>query len=161
MRRLVPIDHRIPAVAQRIHTIRMAAYRQEAELLGVTDFAPLAQTVDDVLASTDTFVGAFEDEVLAGVISVGDDEEGRGLNISSLVVHPARQRRGIGRSLLDAVIASHIDSELTVQTAAANAPALALYRQVGFEAYRHWFVGREPLELVKLSRRAARRIIPA
>ena len=97
---LSSIDHRIYVVAQQIHAIRMAAYKQEAELLGLTRFPPLERKVDDILASSEEFIGAFEDETLAGVLSVGPDEEGRGMSISSLVVHPAYQQRGLGRALV-------------------------------------------------------------
>ena len=48
---LSSIDHRIYVVAQQIHAIRMAAYKQEAELLGLTRFPPLERKVDDILAS--------------------------------------------------------------------------------------------------------------
>jgi len=151
---LSSIDHRIYVVAQQIHAIRMAAYKQEAELLGLTRFPPLERKVDDILASSEEFIGAFEDETLAGVLSVGPDEEGRGMSISSLVVHPAYQQRGLGRALVRVATERYSASELTVQTAAANAPALALYARFGFNEYRRWAFGSEPLELVKLSRSA-------
>jgi ribosomal protein S18 acetylase RimI-like enzyme len=152
---LSSIDHRTHVVAQQVHAVRIAAYKQEAELLRVTRFPPLEQQVADILNSSEDFLGAFENQSLAGVLSVCQDEEGRGLSISSLVVLPAQQRRGVGRALVKAVIEQHHTSEFTVQTAAANAPALALYAEFGFKEYRRWAFGSEPLELVKLSRSAA------
>ena len=152
---LSSIDHRILAVAQQIHAIRMAAYTQEAKLLGVAHFSPLERGVDDILASTEEFIGAFENETLSGVLSMCADEEGKGVNISSLVVHPHHQRRGLGQALVRAATDRHPTLELTVQTAAANVPALALYARLGFKEYRRWSSGNEPLELVKLSRSSA------
>jgi ribosomal protein S18 acetylase RimI-like enzyme len=152
---LSSIDHRTHVVALQVHAIRMAAYKQEAELLRVTHFPPLERKVTDILNSEEVFIGAFENQALAGVLSVCQDEEGRGLSISSLVVLPAQQRRGVGHALVRAVIERHHTSEFTVQTAAANAPALALYTKFGFEEYRRWAFGNEPLELVKLSRSPA------
>jgi ribosomal protein S18 acetylase RimI-like enzyme len=154
---LSSIDHRAHVIAQQVHAVRMAAYKQEAKLLRVARFPPLEKQIDDILNSSGEFLGAFENQTLAGVLSVCQDEEGRGLSISSLVVLPAQQRRGVGRALITAVIERHHTSEFTVQTAAANAPALALYAEFGFKEYRRWAFGSEPLELVKLRRAPAAR----
>jgi ribosomal protein S18 acetylase RimI-like enzyme len=99
--------------------------------------------------------GAFEDEALAGVLSLCPDEEGRGISISSLVIHPAYQQRGLGQALVREATERYLASELTVQTAVANIPALSLYARFGFKEYRRWACGNEPLELVKLSRSPA------
>lgn len=155
------VDHRTRNMARQLHAVQMLAYAQEAALLGVDRFPPLEQTVEDLTGSTDEFVGAFVDDVLVGAVAVGRDDEGPGETITSLVVHPAHQRRGIGRSLLRAVIARGRASGMTVQTAAGNMPALALYGQFGFRVYRRWFVGREPIELVKLRRDAEHCVMPA
>lgn len=146
------IDHRSRAMAQRIHVVQMAAYAQEAALLGVVSFAPLDRTVDDLIGSPDRFIGAFDDDELAGVIAVGSDDEDDGETIDSLVVHPSQQRRGVGRTLLQEVIASARTSRITVQTAAGNLPALDLYQRFGFRVVRRWFDGPGVLELVKLQR---------
>lgn len=149
------LDHRLPTIARQIHAIRRAAYKQEAELLGVAHFPPLERSLEDVLNSCEAFVGASQDSELVGVVSTCADDEGRGINISSLVVHPAHQRRGFGIALVRAVMQRYAGTELTVQTAAANAPALSLYAHIGFWEYRRWTVGQEGLELVKLSLSAA------
>lgn len=149
------LDHRLPTIARQIHAIRRAAYKQEAELLAVAHFPPLERSLEDVLNSCEAFVGASQDSELVGVVSTCADDEGRGINISSLVVHPAHQRRGFGIALVRAVVQRYAGTELTVQTAAANAPALSLYAHLGFREYRRWTVGQEALELVKLSLSAA------
>jgi ribosomal protein S18 acetylase RimI-like enzyme len=141
-------------VATRIHAIQMLAYAQEAKLLGAIYFPPLQRTVRDIQGSAESYLGVFEQGTLVGALSHWPDEEGLGTNIASLVVHPAFQRRGFGRALLASFMAARAGDEITVQTGARNGPALALYGQHGFVEHRRWFVGREPLELVKLRRPA-------
>jgi hypothetical protein len=65
---LSTIDHRIPVVAQQIHTVRMAAYKQEAQLLGLTRLPPLERRLDDIISSSEEFIGASETGILARVL---------------------------------------------------------------------------------------------
>jgi ribosomal protein S18 acetylase RimI-like enzyme len=141
-------------MARQIHLVQMNAYAQEALLLGAVYFPPLERTVEDVRASAEKFSAAFVGSDIVGAISVLSDEEGLGINIASLVVSPQFQRQGIGRALMAAVLESHRSDGFTVQTGVKNLPALALYRQLGFVEVRRWLVGREPLELTKLHRKA-------
>jgi ribosomal protein S18 acetylase RimI-like enzyme len=150
------LHHRQRAVALQIHAVLMLAYAQEAALLEVKNFAPLEQTAGDIEASDDFFLGIFQDQQLLGVISVRPDDEPRQVNIASLVVHPAQQRQGVARALLTDALQRAEAATFSVSTAAKNAPALALYQQFGFEAYR-WgtlqgTAGEEALALVKLRR---------
>jgi ribosomal protein S18 acetylase RimI-like enzyme len=150
------LSHRQPAVAAQIHTVLMLAYAQEAALLGVKNFPPLEQTASDIEASDEFFLGCFRDQELLGVISVRLDDEPGQINIASLVVHPAHQRRGVARALLTSALHRAAGAVFSVSTAAQNAPALALYQQFEFEAYR-WgtlqgTAGDDALALVKLRR---------
>jgi GNAT superfamily N-acetyltransferase len=108
--------------------------------------------VADIFGSQELFVGAFEDDVLAAVVSLCPDDDGRGMCLSSLVVHPAHQRRVLGRALGKSAIERVGDVDFYVQTAVANAPALALYVSLGFSEQRRWCVGPESLELLELRR---------
>jgi ribosomal protein S18 acetylase RimI-like enzyme len=74
------------------------------------------------------------------------------MNVASLVVTPQFQRQGIGAALMGSVVATHGSGAITVQTGVKNLPALSLYARAGFTEIRRWFVGREPLELVRLLR---------
>jgi len=152
--RIERADHRDVATARPLHAVQMHAYAQEAALLGAVYFPPLERTVDDLRASDEAFLAAFSGDTLVGAISLLPDDEGMGVTVASLVVSPPCQRRGIGRGLLRAVLDTHGHARLTVQTGVRNVPALALYREAGFVELRRWFVGREPLELVRLLRPA-------
>lgn len=152
MENITLLDHRDPLVAQQIHAVLLLAYAQEAELLKVKHFEPLERTSADISSSTDYYLGAFLGQQLVASLSVGPDEEPAQIAITSLVVHPSRQRQGVGRSLvLEAIRRAH-GAVLSVSTAADNAPALCLYRSLGFVEYRWGAVGPEHLALVKLRR---------
>lgn len=159
---IAPLDHRDPAMAALIHAILMPAYAQEAALLGVTAFAPLQRTVDDLRADDDAYLGAFLGTRLVASLSIGPDtdagEEDAGQwLISSLVVQPEFQRRGIARTLLGEALRAGAGRVFTVTTGLANAPALALYQGLGFVPYRLGTAGSEELALVKLRRGMAGR----
>jgi ribosomal protein S18 acetylase RimI-like enzyme len=130
------------------------AYAQEARLLQIEDFPPVDRTVDDIRTSDDFHLGAWVGEHLAGVLSIGPDDEPRQLCITGLVVRPDRQRAGVGRALLEDALARGQGMAFAVSTAAGNTPALALYQALGFVPYRYGVVGAKALPLVKLRRAA-------
>jgi len=151
-----PLDHRQRAVAEQIHAVMRPAYAQEAQLLRVQQklrhFAPLDTTVEDVQRRVEFHLGAWSGDILQGVVSVGPDDEADQLCIGMLVVHPLAQRQGIARALMQDALQRGEGMVFAVATAAVNAPALALYRELGFVAYRHGSMGAEQLALVKLRR---------
>jgi ribosomal-protein-alanine N-acetyltransferase len=59
---------------------------------------------------------------------------GDGIDIAAIAVEPARRRGGVGRALLAAALARLPGVAVTLEVAADNAPALALYRAAGFVA---------------------------
>ncbi len=145
-----PVDHHDPAMAAAIHAVQMAAYTQEARLLGARQFPPLERTVRDIQISTENYFAAFDNKILVGVVSLGPGEDPKVKNIASLVVTPARQREGIANLLLQMVLEQYGAGPITVQTAAKNLPALELYAKFGFVECKRWSVGAEALELVRL-----------
>ena len=147
-----PLDHRQRAVAEQIHAVLRLAYAQEAALLQVPHFTPLDTTVDDVQRSVEFHLGAWSGEDLLGVVSVGPDDEPDQLCIGMLVVHPSAQRQGIARALMQDALRRGAGMVYAVATGAANKPALALYRELGFVTYRRGSMGLEQLALVKLRR---------
>ena len=128
----------------------MLAYAQEAELLEVKDFAPLKRTVQDVQGSGDFHLAALDGNEIVGALCLGPDDEPDQLQISSLVVHPKWQRRGVGRALLAEALRRAAGMTISVSTGTKNTPALTLYREFGFVPYRYGTIGSEALALVKL-----------
>ncbi|MDP1900618.1 MAG: GNAT family N-acetyltransferase [Rubrivivax sp.] len=155
MDRIERLNHRDPVVARRIHLVLGLAHAQEAELLQVRHFTPLERSAADIQASTDDHLGALRGDQLLGVVALGPDDEPGQLSVATLVVHPAHQRQGVARALLTHVLQAAPDTVFAVATGARNAPALALYRSLGFVEYRRGSIGPEALPLVKLRRAAA------
>jgi ribosomal protein S18 acetylase RimI-like enzyme len=147
-----PVDQADPEMAERIHAVQMAAYAQEALLVGAKRFPLLEKTAHDVQVSGERYFGAFDGELLVGVVCVDLDDDPKVHNIASLVVDPARQREGIASRLMQTVLEKYGVERITVQTAAKNLPALALYKKFGFVECQRWAVGEEALELVRLLR---------
>jgi ribosomal protein S18 acetylase RimI-like enzyme len=143
------LDHTDPAQAAAICELLVAAYTVEAQLIGVTDFAPLRRTADDIAAAASTFVGGSADGRLVAVAEL--EELGtEAVHIASFAVHPAVFRRGIGHGLLRHVLEAVGPGRVTVSTAAANRPAIALYEKGGFAISRRWEI--EGIDMVTLAR---------
>lgn len=133
IRKLEPTDK---TVASLIHRVFQSSYAVEAELIGVSDFPPLARCIEDISGSATDFYGYFEQDTLAAVIEVGLENEH--LDIHSLTVAPEFFRRGIAGKLIDHVL-NHFDYEIaTVETAVVNAPAIRLYNKHGFVEFKRW-----------------------
>jgi len=148
------IDHTVGQIAAQVQAIQSAAYLQEAKLLGASWFPPLERTAADIQRSPDLFFGAYADDVLVGVASLGAASPDRHATIASMTVAPTYQRRGIARALLASLMARLDGQNVIVSTGARNTPALALYSSFGFVVHRHSTVGPEHLALVELRRKA-------
>jgi GNAT superfamily N-acetyltransferase len=129
---LVRLDLLEQANAEALLALQRRAYAVEAELVGSDAIPPLHETLAELQASGETFLGAFVDGELAGAIS-WRFEDGT-LDIHRLVVDPRRSRQGIGSTLVRAALAAEPAARRAiVQTGAANAPARTLYLREGFE----------------------------
>lgn len=113
-------------VLRELWTVQRLAYAVEAELIGFDGIPPLHESLDDLRACGETFLGLYDEEGLAGAVSYL--MEGSTVDICRLVVHPRAHRRGIASKLLDALP----DGPQTVSTGSRNEPALRLYRKRGF-----------------------------
>lgn len=158
--RVDTLMHRDAAVARQIHAVLQRAYAQEASLLGLSDFAPLARTAADIQAEAAVYLGAWRGDTLLGSISIERDDAPGQLCIAVLSVDPDWQRQGVARALLRQALRLGDGMVFVVATAAANIPALALYRGEGFEVYRHGSVGPGALALVGLRRSPSPRADP-
>ena len=114
----------LPAEAAEVLAVQRAAYAVEAELIGHP--VPIGP-----LEGEEVWV-AEVDGAVAGVLGL----EGR--TIARLAVSPSYMRRGIGRALVEHALSLGAGS---VGTAAANAPALALYASLGFSVAGESVVG--------------------
>ncbi len=131
---LDPTQH---GVAEEIHRVLQASYQVEGRLLGIEDFPPLRRTVEEIRCATTTFHGMRVEAELAAVAEL-EATSGDSAHINSFVVHARFFRRGLGRTLLLSLQGLSPLARLTVSTAAANEPALALYTQSGFHKEREW-----------------------
>ena len=136
----------------QLHGVWIAAYTQEAALLGASDFPPLRRESSDLLAADEAAFLANLDGQLAGAVVFNQMTEIACVQIHALVVAPSLQRRGVARALVGAVVRHHPGLTLEVSTGAANTPALALYRQFGFREVCRSVAGPESLEIVTLKR---------
>ncbi len=150
--RIEPLDNGDPSVAKAIHAVQMAAYAQEARLLGAQCFPPLQRTQASIRSRQERFLGAFLGKVLVGTLSLEAGDQSNEINIASLVVAPERQRRGIAWRLVARALRDCESRAVTVSTAARNATALRLYTAYGFVEHSRRLVGPEPIEVVKLRR---------
>jgi ribosomal protein S18 acetylase RimI-like enzyme len=122
----VILDLSDDTVLRELWTVQRLAYAVEAELIGFDGIPPLHESLDDLRACGETFLGLYDEEGLAGAVSYR--MEGSTVDICRLVVHPRAHRRGIASKLLDALP----DGPQTVSTGSRNEPALRLYRKRGF-----------------------------
>jgi ribosomal protein S18 acetylase RimI-like enzyme len=140
------------ATAALVHRVQCAAYRQEADLLGVESLPALTRGVEDLQHLGETFAGIYLQGDLAAACSFEDVDP---FEICSLVVHPSFQRRGLGAALLRWLLSQSSQRCVAVSTGARNVPALALYAQFGFVEVRRSFFTDPPLEVVHLERPAS------
>ncbi|QDQ25050.1 GNAT family N-acetyltransferase [Chitinimonas arctica] len=146
---LVQIDLADTLLALELLQVQRVAYQQEAELIGYPALPPLRETLPELLDCGETVLGWRVDGELRG--AVGYLAQAGQADICRLVVAPAWQRQGIARQLLQALIDNDEYAAITVTTAAANLPALALYREMGFLPSTP-FTTPDGLALVRLQR---------
>jgi ribosomal protein S18 acetylase RimI-like enzyme len=108
--------------------LQRAAYAVEAELIGFDGIPPLHESLEDLRACGESFLGT---EGLTGAVSWVRLDDGT-LDICRLVVHPRAHRTGVASALLDALDDLEPADRAVVSTGTANLPALSLYRRRGF-----------------------------
>lgn len=77
-----------------------------------------------------TFLITREGDIVTGCI-ISDTHRGKS-RIMNIAVHPEYRKRGIGRLLMNTVIAQHPDRSVVLMVQEHNAAAQQLYIQLGF-----------------------------
>lgn len=122
-------------LAVRLLQVQHAAYAVEAGLIGFDGIPPLQEDLDGLMASTEHWLGVYDDAQLVGAVAYELPDE-RTVEISRLVVDPAYARRGHGRALLDHLDEVEPRPVSEVSTGAANTPAVSLYASRGYTRIR-------------------------
>jgi ribosomal protein S18 acetylase RimI-like enzyme len=129
------LDHHERDQAGRIRDLQRASYAVEAELIGFNQMPPLVETTSDIARLDLTVLGAVELGALRGLLGYRRDADV--VDIDRLAVDPEHFRSGIGRALLEELHRRELDADrFEVSTGAANEPAIALYRAVGYQLKR-------------------------
>jgi ribosomal protein S18 acetylase RimI-like enzyme len=126
-----PLDLADADVAGVVLELQRRSYAVEARLIGSGRIPPLHESLEELQACGETFLGACVDGRLAAVVSWRFD--GATIDVHRLAVHPDFFRRGIGVALLRAALRSEPEARRAIaQTGAANDPAKRLYVGEGF-----------------------------
>ncbi|WP_158244843.1 GNAT family N-acetyltransferase [Verrucosispora sp. ts21] len=118
------------SLARALLTVQHAAYAVEAAIIGDDRIPPLHETLDEVRAAPLRWLGAFQEHRL--IAAIGWSQDDSVVDIERLVVDPAVHRRGAGRALVGAVLASAGHRRAVVATGRDNRPARRLYEGLGF-----------------------------
>jgi ribosomal protein S18 acetylase RimI-like enzyme len=114
--------------------VQHASYAIEAQLIGYPQLPPARETLAALQGCGEEVWLCEEGGELLGVVGlehVSEDE----LLIARLFVAPSAFRRGVGTALVRHAIERAGGRRVRVGTAAANLPALALYKGLGFRRF--------------------------
>ncbi|MDF2962179.1 MAG: family acetyltransferase [Paenibacillus sp.] len=112
--------------------LQQLSYRVEAKLIGFKEIPPLWDSPKTLRESGELFFGYYEDNILAGSVSV--KQSPKELTICRMMVHPSYFRRGIASRLLEFAETLAVPGMLIkVSTGTKNEPAVSLYRKYGYE----------------------------
>jgi ribosomal protein S18 acetylase RimI-like enzyme len=126
------IDVTDAETAKQLLTVQHRAYAVEAELIGFDGIPPLQEDLAGLMASTEYWLARYDGDVLVGAVAY-ELPAADTVEISRLVVDPARARQGHGRALLDELDALEPRPISLVSTGTANTPAISLYQSRGYQ----------------------------
>ncbi|MFL5674270.1 MAG: GNAT family N-acetyltransferase [Chloroflexota bacterium] len=129
--RLATLDLSDDTTAQAVLDLQRESYAVEAALIGDDRIPQLTETLDELRGAGLAWLGAQDDDGLAGAVSWVELLDGT-VDIHRLVVAPRAFRRRVATTLLDGLDAMAPGRRVTVSTGRANAPAVALYLARGF-----------------------------
>ena len=154
----VELDLADEAIARSVLALQREAYAIEAALIGSDGIPALTETLEELRAADETWLGLADDGGLDGAVSWRELADGT-VDIHRLVVATRAFRRGVATALLDALDARYPDRPMVVSTGRDNAPARELYRRRGFALVREREVV-PGLWIAELTRPAPDRVNP-
>jgi len=146
MPKIMELDLQSEEMQKQLLQLQRVSYRQEELLLGFS-IPRTEDTVEDLLASGEVFVGMVQDGILLGFFSFAADETD--LDIHRVAVDPDYFRQGIASELLEFLFDAFSSiRKFHVTTGASNTPALRLYEKLGFRQTETF----EPVPGLKMAR---------
>jgi len=130
------LDHTTPEIAELIYKVFQVSYAVEAKLLKAKDFPPLKRQVNDFLSAETAFYGYWKNQELVAVTEIRSFSNS--IHIQSMVVVPHYFRQGIAKELISYIFEIYKTDMFTVETGAANLPAIKLYEKHGFTLVKEW-----------------------
>ncbi len=122
-------------LARDVLALQREAYAVEAGLIGSDGIPALTETLEQLLAADESWLGCFDAVGLNGAVAWLELSDGT-VDICRLVVAPRAFRGGVATALLDELDRRFADRAMVVSTGSANEPAIALYRRRGFRPVR-------------------------
>jgi ribosomal protein S18 acetylase RimI-like enzyme len=131
VREVIILDHRELGTARAIVMLQKPSYAVEAALIGYDQMPGLIESPADVAALDLIMLGAFDEGQLAGIL--GYQRIGDVVDLDRVAVSTTHFRRGIGRTLLEALHERESTAtRFEVSTGSANPAAIALYSAAGY-----------------------------
>jgi ribosomal protein S18 acetylase RimI-like enzyme len=122
-------------VARDVLALQREAYAVEAALIGSDGIPALTETLEQLRAAGETWLGLFDAAGLCGALAWQRLDDGT-IDICRLIVAPRAFRGGVATALLDELDRRFPADPMIVSTGSANEPALRLYNRRGFHVVR-------------------------
>lgn len=129
---------------EKILELQYLAYQSEAKLFDNMDIPPLKQTLEEVYEEFQKgiILKAVDD---AGVLigSVRAYQKNGTVYIGKLMVHPKRQKKGIGTKLLLEIENEYPNQRYELFTSTKSISNIRLYERLGYKVWKEEAVSRE------------------
>lgn len=122
---------------QKILDLQYLAYQSEAKLFHDPDIPPLKQTLAEVESEYQRGVvlkAVDENDTIVGSVRAYYDNDS--VYIGKLMVHPEKQRQGIGTQLLAAIEKEYPQQRYELFTSSKSIKNIELYERSGYKIFR-------------------------
>lgn len=122
---------------QKILDLQYLAYQSEAKLFHDPDIPPLKQTLAEVESEYQRGVvlkAVDENNTIVGSVRAYYDNDS--VYIGKLMVHPEKQRQGIGTQLLAAIEKEYPQQRYELFTSSKSIKNIELYERSGYKIFR-------------------------